>query len=61
MKYRLLLAFTLMALSIVSGAIVANAPDTFPYLWYYKAATVSFTGVAGLLLHFFDPTPPPKP
>ncbi len=59
MHFRLAAALGLMAASVVTGAIVANAPDTFPYLWEIKAATVSFTGVAGLLLNFFKPTPPP--
>jgi hypothetical protein len=49
--------FALMALGIVSGAVVANVPEAFPYLWALKAATVSFTGVAGLLM---NPTPAPK-
>lgn len=43
--------FTLMAIGIVSGAVVANAPETFPYLWMVKTATVSFTGLAGLLMN----------
>lgn len=42
--------FTLMALGIATGAVVANAPEAFPYLWIVKAATVSFTGIAGLLM-----------
>jgi hypothetical protein len=54
MSYRMMGAFVLSALGIVSAAVVANAPDTLPYLWEIKAATVSFTGVAGLLIHFFD-------
>ncbi len=55
MNYRLLSSFGLMAASVVTGAVVANAPDTLPYLWEWKAATVSLTGVAGLLLNFFNP------
>ncbi len=41
----------LMALGIVSGAVVANAPEAFAYIWVLKAAAVSFTGVAALLMN----------
>lgn len=58
MKYRMFAAFGLMAAGIVSGAIVMNAPDTFPFLWEFKAAMVSFVGVGGLLLNFFEPSAP---
>lgn len=48
----------LMALGIVTGAVVANAPEAFAYIWVLKAAAVSFTGVAALLM---NPAIPPKP
>ncbi len=41
----------LMAFGIISGAFIANAPEGFPLLWVIKAAAVSFTGIAGLLLN----------
>ena len=44
-------ALVLMAAGIISGAVVSNAPEALPFLWLLKAATVSFTGVAGLLMH----------
>jgi hypothetical protein len=39
-----------MALAIVTGALVANAPASFMFLWQAKWAAAALTGLAGLFL-----------
>ncbi len=46
--------FTLMSIGITAGALVANAPDAFPYMWELKSLTVAATGIAAL---FMNPAP----
>ncbi len=49
------IALACMAFAVVLGAITANAPAAFLFLWELKAATGAFTGLAGLFLNFLKP------
>ncbi len=52
------IALACMAFAVVLGAITANAPAGFLFLWELKAATGAFTGLAGLFLNFLKPGAP---
>jgi hypothetical protein len=43
-------ALVCMALAVIAGAITANAPAGFVFLWQLKAATAGLTGLAALFL-----------
>ena len=53
--YRRLGVFICMALAAVGAAFIANAPESFPYLWEVKTATASLVGVGNLLLKLTNP------
>jgi len=54
-SYRRLGVFICLALAAVGTAFIANAPESFPYLWQVKTATASFVGVGNLLLKLTNP------
>ncbi len=44
------IAGVFMGLAIIAGAVAANVPSDFGYLWEVKAAVAAFTGLAGLCM-----------